>query len=211
MASTDLLKKTYGRSGSTRRATALAQSPGQCTNSTPLEMVHPGGRAPELRDHRLHPEHLPTRCRGPSGFPEGFVKDIIVDTPEGLSVNPERRRSAPSHSWRTDDMPARISGRHQLPHRRRRPPRGTDMPPGQMPARRASRCRSTTWCPFNGVPSMVGFLTAAGPTFIVGSLDPGRPARHLHDQRHPPAVADQPADRRLAAGLQRESPATAPT
>ena len=40
--------------------------------------------------------------------------------------------------------------------------------------------------PFFGVPSMVAFPNATGKAvYIVGSLESGRPARHLHDQRHP--------------------------
>ena len=46
--------------------------------------------------------------------------------------------------------------------------------------------------PFHGVPSMVGFLTKTGPTFIVGAR-PGRPARDLHDQRHPGTPRRRPA------------------
>ena len=73
--------------------------------------------------------------------------------------------------------------------------------PPENASRLASRCRSTTWCRSTECPSMVGFLTEGGPDLHRRLAEPGRPARHLHDQRHPPAVGDQPADHRVAPGL----------
>ena len=64
-------------------------SPGQCTKA-------PSSEADWFKQAAGHPKYGITdftlnTFAAPKfkGFPEGFVKDIVVDTPEGLSVNPE--------------------------------------------------------------------------------------------------------------------------
>src|ERR1044071_1646360 len=56
----------------------LEQSPGQCTKSTPEKWsaqggIHPQGGIPDFTVNSL-------RGPGAEGFPDGFVKDIVVET-----------------------------------------------------------------------------------------------------------------------------------
>ncbi|MGN6586478.1 MAG: hypothetical protein ACTHKT_03270, partial [Solirubrobacterales bacterium] len=68
-------------------APPLAKDPGQCTGATPEKWFTQAAGHPNfgITDFTLNTFTAP----GAVGFPEGFAKDIIVDTPEGLSVNPE--------------------------------------------------------------------------------------------------------------------------
>ncbi len=118
---------------------------------------------------------------GIGGFPEGFVKDIVVDTPEGLSVNPE---AAPQCSLAELASPTHcptntIVGINYLTIAVTAPvgePPKCELPPGTpLPGCPQARVAVPVYnmVPFEHVPSMVAFLTETGPTFIVGSLDPG--------------------------------------
>jgi hypothetical protein len=117
---------------------------------------------------------------GIGGFPEGFVKDIVVDTPEGLSVNPEalpkcslEELASPTHCPATT-----IVGVNYLTIAVTSPvgePPKCELPPGAvLPACPQARVAVPVYnmVPFEHVPSMVAFLTETGPTFIVGSLSP---------------------------------------
>jgi len=100
-----------------------------------------------------------------AGFPDGFVKDIIVDTPEGLSVNPEAVPQCSLEQVETSILgcsPLSIVGINYLT---------VVAAPGPTLARAASPVYNVE--PFDGVPSMVAFPDSTGAAvFIVGSLDP---------------------------------------
>jgi hypothetical protein len=111
------------------------------------------------------------------GFPDGFVKDIVVDTPEGLGVNPEatpvkctpeelEAEPAPTCN------PASIVGFNYLTVAAQGPPCEAPVPNVCLNAR--VKVPVYNLVPFPGVPSMVGFPTSdpGDPTFIVGDLDP---------------------------------------
>ena len=112
-------------------------------------------------------------------FPEGFIKEIVVDTPEGLGVNPEATTAkctvaelsatpAPTCS------PLALVGAAYLTVAGQAPP--CLSPPLPVEACPQARAKLPVYnlVPFQGVPSMVGFPTSAPgePTIIVGDLDP---------------------------------------
>ncbi len=111
-------------------------------------------------------------------FPEGFVKDIVVDTPEGLSVNPE----ATAAKCTVEELkanpptcsPLSLVGSAYLTVAGQGPP--CTSPPLPVEACPVARAKLPVYnlVPFEGVPSMVGFPTSAPgePTIIVGSLSP---------------------------------------
>ncbi|HSR93585.1 MAG TPA: hypothetical protein VLK56_01865, partial [Solirubrobacterales bacterium] len=114
-----------------------------------------------------------------SGFPEGFVKDIVVDTPEGLSVNPEATPvkctvEQLSHTPLPECPVQSLVGAAYLTVAGAAPP--CESPPFPVEACPQARVKLPVYnvVPFQGVPSMVGFPTSAPgePTFIVGSLSP---------------------------------------
>jgi hypothetical protein len=114
-----------------------------------------------------------------SGFPEGFVKDIIVDTPEGLSVNPEATPvkctvEQLSHTPLPECPVQSLVGAAYLTVAGAAPP--CTSPPFPVEACPQARVKLPVYnlVPFQGVPSMVGFPTNAPgePTLIVGSLSP---------------------------------------
>ena len=93
------------------------QSPGQCTKALASESKwfkqaagHPNFA---ITDFTLNTASAPKF----KGFPEGFVKDIIVDTPQGLSVNPEATPQVHGGTAKSESagMPGAISRRGQLP------------------------------------------------------------------------------------------------
>jgi hypothetical protein len=101
------------------------------------------------------------------GFPDGFVKDIVVDIPEGLGVNPEANVKCPlaqAETAITTCPPQSIVGINYLTV-------VASSGPPLLQARSASPVYNIE--PFDGVPSMVAFPDAAGEAvFIVGDLDP---------------------------------------
>jgi len=111
-------------------------------------------------------------------FPEGFVKDIVVDTPEGLSVNPE----ATTAKCTVEELkanpptcsPLSLVGSAYLTVAGQGPP--CTSPPLPVEACPVARAKLPVYnlVPFQGAPSMVGFPTSAPgePTIIVGSLSP---------------------------------------
>jgi hypothetical protein len=114
-----------------------------------------------------------------ANFPEGFVKDIIVDTPEGLSVNPEATPvkctvEQISHTPLPECPVESLVGAAYLTVAGAAPP--CEKPPFPVEACPQARVKLPVYnvVPFQGVPSMVGFPTSAPgePTFIVGSLSP---------------------------------------
>ncbi len=142
----------------------LVQSPGQCTGKT----GDPENEARWFKQAAGHPNWGVTDfvLNNAAGAPEGFVKNIIVDTPEGLSVNPEAAPQCSLEQAETNILgcsPISIVGINYLT---------AVVAPGPTLARAASPVFNVE--PFQGVPSMVAFPDSTGTAvFIVGSLDPG--------------------------------------
>lgn len=138
----------------------LPQPPGQCTGKT----GDPENEARWFKQAAGHPNFGITdfTLNNIAGFPEGFVKDIIVDTPEGLGVNPEAVPQCPIASFEINAcLPETQVGTNYLT---------VVVAAGPTLARAALPVYNIV--PFDGVPSMVGFFATSGPVFIVGSLDP---------------------------------------
>lgn len=153
----------------------LAKAPGQCTKGTPEKWFTQAAGHPNfgITDFTLNTVPNVPPAEGKIGFPEGFVKDIVVDTPEGLSVNPE---AAPQCTVKqleeTKCPPASQVGVNYLTVAAASPPCGP-VPPGKCANARVA-LPVYNLVPFNEVPSMVGFQTTfKHEVFIVGSLDPG--------------------------------------
>lgn len=143
----------------------LPQAPGQCTDETEEKWFthaagHPDWGITDFTLNTFPPES------GAEGFPEGFIKDIVVDLPEGLGVNPE---AAPKCTVEQLEIAACPPGSQV----------GTNYFTVAVTGPPCSPCFHArvavpvyNLVPFHGVPSMVGFVTESGPTFIVGALDP---------------------------------------
>jgi hypothetical protein len=156
------------------------QSPGQCTkepsSSTKWFKQAAGHPTYGITDFTLNTASAPKF----KGFPEGFVKDIIVDTPEGLSVNPEATPVKCTVEQLEANPPAcppqSLVGANYLTVAGAAPPCEPPSPPAPAETCANVRVKLPVYnlVPFDGVPSMVGFPTSAPgePTFIVGSLDP---------------------------------------
>lgn len=153
-------------------------SPLQCNKEPTSEskwFKQAGGHPPfAITDFMLN-----TSATAPAvNFPEGFVKDIVVDTPEGLSVNPE----ATTAKCTVEELkanpptcsPLSLVGSAYLTVAGQGPP--CTSPPLPVEACPVARAKLPVYnlVPFEGVPSMVGFPTSAPgePTIIVGSLSP---------------------------------------
>jgi hypothetical protein len=129
-----------------------------------------------------------------ANFPEGFVKDIVVDTPEGLGVNPEASTAKCtveelSHIPAPECSPLSLVGAAYLTVAGAAPP--CESPPFPVEACPLARVKLPVYnlVPFDGVPSMVGFPTSAPgePTIIVGDLDPvDQHVRFTISDIHPP-------------------------
>jgi hypothetical protein len=150
----------------------LPQSPEQCNETTPGKFFTQAGGHPNFGITSFTLNTLPG-ASGFGGFPEGFVRDIIVDTPEGLSVNPEALPQCKVAELETASCaPDTLVGINYLTVAAGSP---AEIPPCKgAPACPQARVAVPVYNlePFYEVPSMVGFVTAGGPTFIVGSLSP---------------------------------------
>jgi len=127
-------------------------------------------------------------------FPEGFIKEIVVDTPEGLGVNPE----ATTEKCTVEELsaepaptcsPLSLVGSAYLTVAGQGPP--CTSPPLPVEACPVARAKLPVYnlVPYDGVPSMVGFPTSAPgePTIIVGDLDPSdQHVRFTISDIHPP-------------------------
>jgi hypothetical protein len=138
-------------------------------------------------------------------FPEGFVKDIVVDTPEGLNVNPEATTAKCTveelKAIPPECSPLSLVGAAYLTVAGAAPP--CESPPFPVEACPQARAKLPVYnlVPFQGVPSMVGFPTSAPgePTIIVGDLDPKdqhvRFTTEIHPpdgtEKHPPVVGSR--------------------
>jgi hypothetical protein len=158
----------------------ILKDPGQCTDGTPLKFFTEAAEHPPfgITDFTLNtlPGTLPPAAEG---FPDGFVEEIVVDTPEGLGVNPEATPvKCTVAQLSAEPAPlcpaASLVGFNYLTVASQAPP---CLEPGPV----AVPCENTrvklpvfNLVSFDGVPSMVGFPTSAPgePTIIVGDLDP---------------------------------------
>jgi hypothetical protein len=171
----------------------IAPPPGQCKGATTPEKLftQAAGHPPfGITDFTLNT--FPLGTPGAGGFPEGFVKDIIVDTPEGLSVNPEAGPQCPLTMIQTTGLCENktIVGVNYLTVAKQAPP---GCGAGDCEYVRAA---VPVWNvePFPGVPSMVAFPTEAGPTFIVGSLSPvDQHVTFTISNIHPPSAGPPPS------------------
>lgn len=165
---------------------------GQCTKDTPGKWFTQAAGHPNfgITDFMLNTFSAP----GAANFPEGFVKDIVVDTPEGLGVNPEASTAKCtveqlSHIPLPECSPLSLVGAAYLTVAGQGPP--CTSPPLPVAACPVVRAKLPVYnlVPFQGVPSMVGFPTSAPgePTIIVGDLDPvDQHVRFTISNIHPP-------------------------
>lgn len=172
----------------------LTPPPGQCTESTSAKLFTQAAGHPNfgITDFRLTTYPAVAKI---GGFPTAFVKDIVVDTPEGLSVNPEALPKCTIAQLTTLTCPpASLVGTNYLTVAAQSPAGG---PPECLPAGECLQVRIAlpvyNVVPFEGVPSMVGFMTKAGPTFIVGSLSPvDQHVTFTISDIHPPSLTSPP-------------------
>lgn len=162
-----------------------SKSAGQCTGKTSSKWYkQAGGHTPfAITDFTLN---------NAGGFPEGFVKDVVVDVPEGLGVNPEAYPACPLAQAEAAIATCPLTtlvGINYLTV-------VTSVSPLEQ-ARAAAPVFNIE--PFQGHPSMVGFPDSAGQAvFIVGSLGPVDQHviftisdLHAPDLTHPPIVGSR--------------------
>ncbi|HEY0280854.1 MAG TPA: hypothetical protein VGC32_21525 [Solirubrobacterales bacterium] len=114
---------------------------------------------------------------GLGGFPSSFLSRIQVDTPEGLSVNPEALPQCKVSELEKNACPlSSLVGINYLTVAGQPP---EEVAPETKICKPAGECAQARVAvpvynlePSYGVPSMVGFETTTGPTLIVGSLSP---------------------------------------
>jgi hypothetical protein len=172
----------------------LPPPPEQCTESTAGKWFTQAAGHPNwgITNFRLFTAPHPPLEIG--GFPTAFPKEIVVNTPEGLSVNPEAAPQCTVAQLVTLACPpAAQVGTNYLTVAAQSP---AGEPPKCAPAGECLQARVAlpvyNLVPFEGVPSMVGFLTKAGPTFIVGSLDPVDQHVIFTIDVHPPSALSPP-------------------
>lgn len=138
----------------------LPQSAGQCTKDTEDRWYTQAAGHPPFAviDFTLN---------NTAGFPEGFVKDTVVDAPEGLDVNPEAYAKCPlaqAETAITTCPPTTIVGINYLT---------VVVAAGAPPVLARAAAPVYNVEPFQGHPSMVAFPDSTGAAvFIVGALDP---------------------------------------
>jgi hypothetical protein len=171
--------------------------PGQCVGAEASKLFTQAGGHPNygITDFKLntYPEGT-----GLEGWPTAFLKKIVVDTPEGLSVNPNALPQCETSKLLTQECPesTRVGtnyltvGADELS--KTNPPQCQKVVAGKcIQARVALPVYNLV--PFDGSPSMVGFLTEAGPTYIVGSLSPvDQHVTFTISNIHPPSSTSPP-------------------
>jgi hypothetical protein len=181
--------------GTTVGVFPLAKPVGQCTAATPEKwFTQAAGHPPfGITDFTLNTKPVGTG----GGFPEGFVKDIVVDTPEGLSVNPEATPVKCTVEQLKSNPPAcppqSLVGVNYFTVSASPTGPACEPPAGCLQARAAVPVYNLE--PFQGVPSMVGFPTSAPgePTLIVGALSPlDQHVSFTISDIHPPEGATHP-------------------
>ncbi|HJZ35405.1 MAG TPA: hypothetical protein VJ204_03955 [Solirubrobacterales bacterium] len=137
---------------------------------------------------------------GIGGFPTALLKDITVDTPEGLSVNPEALPQCEvAQLVKQACPPSSLVGINYLTVAAQSPSEATGRCTPE-PAPEPGECAQArvalpvyNLIPFEGVPSMVGFLTEGGPTFVEGSLSPVDQHVTFHIRNiHAPSLTSPP-------------------
>jgi hypothetical protein len=182
----------------------LPEDPNQCNKNTPEKWYTQAAGHPNfgITDFTLNTLPIPT------GFPDGFIKEIVVDTPEGLGVNPEatpvKCTVAQLNEEPKTPIPAcplaSIVGFNYLTIATESPlaPGGCDKEPPAGPDKCVvGRVKLPVYnlVPFEGVPSMVGFPTSnvGEPGIIVGDLDPAdQHVRFTTSDIHPPDATHPP-------------------
>lgn len=171
----------------------------QCKGSTPERLFTQAGGHPNygITDFKIdtYPSVFPV-----SGFPTTFLKDIVVNTPEGLSVNPQALPQCEVAQLEKGACPPQsLVGINYLTIAAQTPEANKcEAGPEKTPV--AGECLQArvalpvyNLVPFNEVPSMVGFLTEGGPTFIVGSLSPvDQHVTFTISDIHPPSPKSPP-------------------
>jgi hypothetical protein len=154
----------------------LAEPAGQCKGSTPEKLFTQAAGHPNygITDFKIDTYQS---LFGIGGFPTSFLSRIQVDTPEGLSVNPEALPQCKVEELESvSGCPVQsLVGINYLTIAGQAPTTVGGRPKCE-PAGECAQARVAVpvynLVPFNEVPSMVGFETESGPTFIVGSLSP---------------------------------------
>ena len=165
--------------GHENEAPALPTLTEQCTGATPSKFFTQAASHPNfgITDFRIatFPKFPPVSEVG--GFPTSFLKKIVVDTPEGLSVNPEALPQCPIASFEAGTClvttPGSLVGTNYLTVAAQTPNAEKKCLPGGECLQARIGLPVFNLVPFEGTPSMVGFNTTSGhPVFIVGSLSP---------------------------------------
>jgi hypothetical protein len=179
----------------------LAEDSEQCNKDTPGKWYTQAAGHPNfgITDFTLNTLTGP----GVNGFVDGFVKEIVVDTPEGLGVNPEatpvkctveQMEAVPAPTCPL----ASIVGFNYLTVNGQSPPCAAPIANQCLNVR--AKIPVFNVVPFEGVPSMVAFPTSkpGEPTFIVGDLDPKDQhviftisGIHPPDAEHPPIIGSR--------------------
>jgi hypothetical protein len=180
---------------------SLLPAAGQCKGSAPETLYTQAAGHPNygITDFRI--DTYPALF-GIGGFPTTFLKDIVVNTPEGLSVNPEALPQCdPTVLETTGLCPAdTLVGINYLTVAAETPQETAEGKKCEELTPLAGECLQArvalpvyNLVPFNEVPSMVGFETEAGPTFIVGSLSPvDQHVTFTISDIHPPSKTSPP-------------------
>lgn len=179
----------------------LAEDPEQCNDGTPGKWFTQAAGHPDfgITDFTLNT----LTGEGVNGFVDGFIEEIVVDTPEGLGVNPEAT-PVKCTVEQLEEVPsptcplASIVGFNYLTVNGQSPPCSAPIPNQCVNVR--AKIPVFNVVPFEGVPSMVGFPTSkpGEPTFIVGDLDPVDQhviftisGIHAPDAEHPPIIGSR--------------------
>jgi hypothetical protein len=178
---------------------SLLPPAGQCKGESPGTLYTQAAGHPlfGITDFRI--DTFPSAF-GVGGFPTTFLKDIVVNTPEGLSVNPEALpQCEPSELEATGECPPEtLVGINYLTVAAQTP--NAENKCTSPPSPVANECLQArvalpvyNMVPFQGVPSMVAFPTEAGPTYIVGSLSPvDQHVTFTISDIHPPSEKSPP-------------------
>jgi hypothetical protein len=189
------LPEKFGSKEEVHPEAAMPTPAGQCKGSTPEKLFTQAGGHPNygITDFRIdtYPKFF-----GIGGFPTSFLKDIRVDTPEGLSVNPEALAQCKVAQLEALACPVEsLVGVNYLTVAAQSP-NGENKCTAPAP----EECLQLrialpvyNLVPFEGSPSMVGFMTEGGPTFIVGSLSPvDQHVTFTISEIHPPSLTSPP-------------------
>jgi len=177
----------------------LPEPEGQCEEEFPEELYTQAAGHPNygITDFRI--DTYPSLF-GVGGFPTTFLKEIVVNTPEGLSVNPEALPQCDTEQFEKTLKcpPQTLVGVNYLTVAAQTP--NGENKCTSPPSPEAGECLQArvalpvyNMVPFQGVPSMVAFPTEGGPTFIVGSLSPvDQHVTFTISHIHPPSATSPP-------------------